>query len=67
MHKSPREKVHDHYNCRAVGQNYNGHNYNEIMDIYFGTEEVPESGTASQSAFAQTRASGPAENALGFR
>jgi hypothetical protein len=66
-HKSPREKAHDHYNRRAVGQNYNGHNYDEIMDIYFGTEEDPESGTASQPAFAQTRASGPAENASGFR
>jgi hypothetical protein len=40
-HKSPQEKVHDHYNRWAISQNY------EIMDTYFGTEEDIDSGSAS--------------------
>jgi hypothetical protein len=78
-HKSPQEKAHDHYNCRAISQNYD-----EIMDTYFGMEEDTNSGSAStqlnqddvqsmmatinclEQSFVQTRAGGPAENASGF-
>jgi hypothetical protein len=79
-HKSPREKAHDHYNRRAISQNYD-----EIMDTYFGSEEDIDSGGAStqlnqddvrsmmatinrlEQSFVQTRAGGPAESASGFR
>jgi hypothetical protein len=78
-HKSLQEKAHDHYNHRAISQNYD-----EIMDTYFGMEEDTNSGSAStqlnqddvqsmmatinclEQSFVQARAGGPAENASGF-